>query len=36
MTRSTDLAGNTQPDRALFNEKGCLFNQPVAHPVLVA
>ena len=35
MTRATDTAGNTQPDRVPFNEKGYLFNQPVAHPVRV-
>jgi len=35
LTRATDAAGNTQPDRVPFNEKGYLFNQPVAHPVRV-
>lgn len=35
MTRATDAAGNTQPDRVPFNEKGYLFNQPVAHPVRI-
>ena len=35
LTRATDAAGNTQPDRVPFNEKGYLFNQPVAHPVQV-
>ena len=35
MTRATDVAGNTQPDHVPFNEKGCLFNQPVPHPVRV-
>lgn len=35
LTRATDAAGNTQPDRVLFNEKGYLFNQPIAHPVQV-
>ncbi|MDE2786190.1 MAG: sulfite oxidase [Chloroflexota bacterium] len=35
MTRATDAAGNTQPDHVPFNEKGYLFNQPVAHPVRV-
>ena len=35
LTRATDAAGNTQPDRIPFNEKGYLFNQPVAHPVRV-
>ena len=34
-TRATDTAGNTQPDHVPFNEKGYLFNQPVAHPVRV-
>ncbi len=36
VTRATDAAGNTQPDHVPFNEKGYLFNQPVAHPVQVA
>ncbi len=36
MTRATDTAGNTQPDRVPFNEKGYLFNQPLQHPVRVA
>ena len=36
LTRATDAAGNTQPDRVPFNEKGYLFNQPIAHPVRVA
>ena len=36
MTRATDAAGNTQPDRIPFNEKGYLFNQPVPHPIRVA
>ena len=35
MTRATDAAGNTQPERVPFNEKGYLFNQPVPHPVRV-
>ena len=35
LTRATDAAGDTQPDRVPFNEKGYLFNQPVAHPVRV-
>ncbi len=35
-TRATDAAGNTQPDRIPFNEKGYLFNQPVPHPVRVS
>ena len=35
MTRATDAAGNTQPDRVPFNEKGYLFNQPVPHPIRV-
>ena len=35
MTRATDLAGRTQPDRVPFNEKGYLFNQPLPHPVVV-
>ena len=36
MTRATDSAGATQPDRVPFNQKGYLFNQPVPHPVRVA
>ena len=36
MTRATDAASNTQPDRVPFNEKGYLFNQPVPHPIRVA
>ena len=35
MTRATDAAGNAQPDRVPFNEKGYLFNQPVPHPIQV-
>ena len=35
MTRATDVQGNTQPDRAPFNEKGYLFNQPLPHPISV-
>jgi hypothetical protein len=35
MTRTANAAGNTQPDRVPFNEKGYLFNQPVPHPVRV-
>ena len=34
-TRATDVAGNTQPDRIPFNEKGYLFNQPLPHPIRV-
>ena len=36
MTRATDAAGNTQPDRVPFNEKGYLFNQPLPHPIHVS
>ena len=36
MTRATDSAGNTQPDRVPFNEKGYLFNQPLPHPIRVS
>ena len=36
MTRATDSAGATQPERIPFNEKGYLFNQPVPHPIRVA
>ena len=35
MTRATDDAGNTQPNRIPFNEKGYLFNQPLPHPIRV-
>ena len=35
MTRATDAAGNTQPNRVPFNEKGYLFNQPLPHPIRV-
>ena len=36
MTRATDAAGNSQPDRVPFNEKGYLFNQPLPHPLRVS
>ena len=36
LTRATDVAGNTQPDAVLFNEKGYLFNQPLPHPIRVS
>ena len=36
MTRATDTAGNTQPERVSFNEKGYLFNQPLPHPIRVS
>lgn len=35
-TRATDAAGSTQPDEVPFNEKGYLYNVPLAHPVTVA
>lgn len=35
MTRATDAAGNTQPEKIPFNEKGYLFNQPLPHPIRV-
>jgi len=35
MTRTTDIAGNTQPESIPFNQKGYLFNQPVPHPIRV-
>ena len=35
MTRATDTTGNTQPNRAPFNHKGYLFNQPLPHPITV-
>ena len=36
MTRATDMAGNTQPARVPFNEKGYLFNQPLPHPIRIS
>ncbi len=36
MTRATDAAGNSQPDKIPFNQKGYLFNQPLPHPIRVA
>ena len=35
VTRATDTAGNTQPDHVPYNERGYLFNQPLAHPIRV-
>ncbi|GAA1167465.1 DMSO/TMAO reductase YedYZ molybdopterin-dependent catalytic subunit [Kitasatospora gansuensis] len=34
--RATDRRGNTQPDVAVFNTEGYLFDAVVAHPVTVA
>lgn len=34
-TRATDEAGNTQPDSIPYNEKGYLYNVPLAHPINV-
>ncbi len=34
-TKATDEAGNAQPDDIPFNREGYLFNQIVAHPVMV-
>ncbi|MFE0648246.1 sulfite oxidase [Streptomyces sp. NPDC059534] len=36
LSRTTDAAGNTQPDRAVHNTQGYLFNAVVRHPVTVA
>ena len=35
LTRTTDAAGNTQPDRAVHNTQGYLFDAVVRHPVIV-
>lgn len=35
MTRASDIAGNSQPDKVPFNEMGYLFNQPLPHPINV-
>ncbi len=35
-TRATDELGNTQPDSIPHNEKGYLYNVPLAHPITVA
>lgn len=34
-TRATDEKGSTQPDRAVWNEQGYLYNAAVPHPVKV-
>ncbi len=36
ITRATDAAGATQPGSVPFNEKGYLYNVPLAHPITVA
>ncbi|MFI8962232.1 sulfite oxidase [Streptomyces sp. NPDC053493] len=36
LSRTTDAAGNTQPERAVPNTQGYLFNGIVRHPVTVA
>ncbi|WP_306329089.1 sulfite oxidase [Streptomyces venezuelae] len=35
LSRTTDTAGNTQPERAVHNTEGYLFNAVVRHPVTV-
>ncbi|MGW2013438.1 sulfite oxidase [Streptomyces sp. NPDC001927] len=36
LSRTTDAAGNVQPERAVHNTQGYLFNAVVRHPVAVA
>jgi len=36
LARATDIRGNTQPDTAVFNTLGYLFDAVVRHPVTVA
>ncbi|MFB7352697.1 sulfite oxidase [Streptomyces gardneri] len=36
LSRTTDAAGNTQPERAVHNTQGYLFGAVVRHPVTVA
>ncbi len=36
LSRTTDAAGNTQPDRAVHNTQGYLFDAVVRHPVATA
>ncbi|MFC9392097.1 sulfite oxidase [Streptomyces sp. NPDC057027] len=36
LSRTTDAAGNTQPEQAVHNTQGYLFNAVVRHPVAVA
>ncbi|MGW1934834.1 sulfite oxidase, partial [Streptomyces sp. NPDC001919] len=36
LSRTTDAAGNTQPERAVHNTQGYLFNAVVRHPVTIA
>ena len=35
MTRATDEAGNTQPDRVPWNDQGYLYHAVVPHPVQI-
>jgi DMSO/TMAO reductase YedYZ molybdopterin-dependent catalytic subunit len=35
-TRATEASGQTQPESIPFNEKGYLYNAPLAHPVTVS
>ncbi|MEU4061718.1 sulfite oxidase [Streptomyces wedmorensis] len=35
LSRTTDTAGNTQPERAVHNTQGYLFNAVVRHPITV-
>ncbi|MEU7702753.1 sulfite oxidase [Streptomyces sp. NPDC039028] len=36
LSRTTDAAGNTQPERAVHNTQGYLFDAVVRHPVTIA
>ncbi|MFJ7983636.1 sulfite oxidase [Streptomyces sp. NPDC096351] len=36
LSRTTDAAGNTQPERAVHNTQGYLFSAVVRHPVTIA
>ena len=36
LARATDVTGATQPERAVFNQQGYLFDAVVRHPVTVA
>jgi hypothetical protein len=36
LARATDVRGNTQPDTAVHNTLGYLFDAVVRHPVTVA
>jgi hypothetical protein len=35
LARATDTAGRTQPDQAVYNTQGYLFDAVVRHPVTV-